>query len=141
MMLIGLLRPMHLRRHGTSRLGMDVISPGHLRLRRRHHRGPRPRVKGHEDSLPPRTVLGRTKLCLGPARAGGTTGAQVTDVPGESGEMIMTRVISRSSGNRHAGTGCRTGIMGAGAPHAVRLERNGIHAAECVVFAGLTDRM
>ena len=140
MMSTWLLRPTHLRRHGTSRLGMDVISPGHLRPQQRQHRGLRPRVKGHEDSLPPLIVLGRTKLCLGPARAGGTTGAQVTDVPGESGEMIMTRAISRSSGNGHAGTECRTGTMGAGAPPAVRLERNGIQPAECVVFVGPTDR-
>ena len=126
MMLTGLLRPMHLRRHGTFRLGMDVISPGHL--------------TGHDDSLPPLTVPGRTKSCPGPARAGGNNGVQVTGVPGESGETIMTRAISRSSGNGHAGTECRTGTMGAGAPLAVRLERNGIQPAECVVFDGPTDR-
>ena len=126
MMLIGLIRPMHLRRHGTFRLGMDVISPGHL--------------SGHDDSLPPLTVSGRTKSCHGPARTRGINGAQATGVLGESGETIMMRAISRSSGNGHAGTECRTGTMGAGAPLAVRLERNGIQPAECVVFVGPTDR-
>ena len=133
------LRLMHLRRLGMFRPGMDVIFPGNPQLRRRIRQGQPPRARGHADSLPSRTVLGRKRLRRGPAREGGTTGAQVTAVPGENGEQIMTRVISRSSGNGHAGTECRTGTMGAGAPHAVRLERNGINPVECVVFAGLTD--
>ena len=53
----------------------------------------------------------------------------------------MMRAISGSSGNRHAGTERHTGIMGAGVPHAARLERNGIHPAECVASLGLTNRL
>ena len=117
---------MHLRRHGTFRLGMDVIFPGHL--------------PGHDDSLPPLAVSGRMKSCHGPARTRGINGAQATGVLGESGGTIMMHVTSRSSGNGHAGTECHTGTMGAGAPPAVRSERNGIQPAGCAVFVGPTDR-
>ena len=125
MMRIEPLRLMHLHRHGTFRLGMDVIFPGHL--------------LGHDDSLPHLTVSGRTTPCHGPALTRGINGAQAIGVLGEIGETNMMRVTSRSSGNRHAGTECHTGITGAGAPSAVRSERNGIHPAEYVVFDGPTD--
>ena len=80
-------------------------------------------------------------MTLGPTRGNGTVGALRTGTHGESGEPGMRGAISKSYENRHEGKGYRTGIMGAGAPHAVRLERNGIHPVDCVAFLGLTDRL
>ena len=120
-----LLRLIRLHRHGTFRLGMDVISPG--------------RLLDHNDTLLHLTVLGRMTSCRGPALTRGINGAQTIGVLGEIGETNTMCVTSRSSAIRHAGTECHTGIMGAGAPSAVRSERNGIHPAEYVVFDGPTD--
>ena len=125
MMLIGLLRPMHLRRHGTFRLGMDVIFPG--------------RLLGRDDSLSHLTALGRMTSCRGPALTRGINGAQTIGVLGEIGETNMMCVTSRSSAIRRVGTECHTGIMGAGAPSAARSERNGIHPVDFVAFDGPTD--
>ena len=125
MMRTELLRLIRLHRHGTFRLGMDVIFLE--------------RLLDHDDSLPHLTVLGRMTSCRGLALMRGINGAQTSGVLGEIGETNMMCVTSRSSAIRRVGTECHTGIMGAGAPTAVRSERNGIHPVDFVAFDGPTD--
>ena len=121
-----LLRLIRLHRHGTFRLGMDVIFPG--------------RLLDHDDTLPHLTVLGRMTSCRGPALTRGINGAQTIGALGEIGETNMMCDTSRSSEIRHAGTECHTGTTGAGAPPAVHSERNGINPADFVAFDGPIDR-
>ena len=120
-----LLRLIRLHRHGTFRLGMDVISPG--------------RLLDHNDTLLHLTVLGRMTSCRGPALMRGINGAQTIGALGEIGETNMMCDTSRSFEIRHAGTECHTGITGAGAPPAVRSERNGINPVDFVAFDGPID--
>ena len=122
---IELLRLIRLHRHGTFRLGMDVIFPG--------------RLLDHDDSLPHLTVLGRMTSCRGPALTRGINGAQTIGALGEIGETNMMCDTSRSFEIRHAGTECHTGITGAGALPAVLLVTKGIHHVECAAFNSRTD--
>ena len=106
----------HLRRPGTSRPALGATCLCDLPLRRLAHL-----------VLPPNVVQ-----TPGPTRRDGAgVGALMTGMHGENGEMSTMSVTSKSNGNRHDGMEYRTGMMTAGAHHAVLSEPIGTPRAEC----------